>query len=159
MNANESNQAMNRRHFLRSATAMGASLALAPTAFSASQCTAKPDPINVALIGAGEQGRELMEATIRIPGVRFQAVCDIWPYNRKWLAGRLRAYRHGYNKYEDYREMLDKEKDLHAVIVASPDCWHADHTVAGLDAGLHVYCEKEMSNTLAGARRMVEAAR
>jgi predicted dehydrogenase len=55
--------------------------------------------------------------------------------------------------------MLDKEKDLHAVIVASPDCWHADHTVACLNAGLHVYCEKEMSNTLAGARRMVEAAR
>jgi predicted dehydrogenase len=159
MNASKSNQTMNRRRFLHSATAMGAGLALAPTVFSASPQTSEPDPINVALIGAGAQGRELMEATIRIPGVRFQAVCDIWPYNRKWLAGRLRAYRHGHNKYEDYREMLDKEKDLHAVIVASPDCWHADHTVACLDAGLHVYCEKEMSNTLAGARRMVEAAR
>ena len=159
MNAHESNQTMDRRHFLRSATAMSAGLALTPAVFGASKKNADPDPINVALIGAGEQGRELIEAAIRIPGVRFQAVCDIWPFNRKRAAGRLRAYRHGHNTYEDYREMLDKEKDLHAMIVATPDCWHADHTVACLDAGLHVYCEKEMSNTLAGARKMVEAAR
>ena len=71
----------------------------------------------------------------------------------------MRAYKQGGNAYEDYREMLDKEKGLHAVIVATPDCWHAEHTVACLKAGLHVYCEKEMSNTLAGARQMVEAAR
>jgi len=61
--------------------------------------------------------------------------------------------------YEDYREMLDKEKGLNAVIVATPDCWHAEHAIACLNAGLHVYCEKEMSNTLEGARKMVETAR
>ena len=51
--------------------------------------------------------------------------------------------------------MLDKEKELDAVIVATPDFWHAEHTIAGLKAGKHVYCEKEMSNTLEGARSMV----
>ena len=45
------------------------------------------------------------------------------------------------------------------MIVATPDCWHAEHAVACLNAGLHVYCEKEMSNTLEGARKMVETAR
>jgi predicted dehydrogenase len=55
--------------------------------------------------------------------------------------------------------MLDKEKDLDAVVIATPDNWHASHTVDCLRAGLHVYCEKEMSNTLEGARRMVLAAR
>ncbi len=55
--------------------------------------------------------------------------------------------------------MLDKEKNLDAVIIATPDFWHADHTVDCLKAGLHVYCEKEMSNTLEGARKMVQAAR
>jgi predicted dehydrogenase len=63
------------------------------------------------------------------------------------------------NGYEDYREMLDKEKELDAVIIATPDFWHAPHTVDCLEAGKHVYCEKEMSNTLEGARRMVAAAR
>ena len=55
--------------------------------------------------------------------------------------------------------MLDKEKDLQAVIIATPDFWHSEQTVACLKKGLHVYCEKEMSNTLEGARKMVLAAK
>jgi len=55
--------------------------------------------------------------------------------------------------------MLDKEKDLDAVIIATPDFWHSEHTVACLEAGLNVYCEKEMSNTLEGARKMLDAAK
>jgi len=158
MNANEVQQRLDRRQFLKSAAGAGAALAFGPAVFSRLYAADAKEAINVALIGAGEQGKTLMEAARRIPGVRFQAVCDIWPYNRKWVSGRLRAYRHGYTAYEDYREMLDKEKGLHAVIVATPDCWHAEHTVACLNAGLHVYCEKEMSNTLEGARKMVAAA-
>jgi predicted dehydrogenase len=159
MSTNSVQPRLDRRGFLKSAAGAGAALAFGPAVFSSLRAAESADTINVALIGAGEQGKVLMEATRRIPGVRFQAVCDIWPYNRKWVAGRLRAYKHGSNAYEDYREMLDKEKGLNAVIVATPDCWHADHTVACLNAGLHVYCEKEMSNTLDGARKMVEAAR
>jgi predicted dehydrogenase len=63
------------------------------------------------------------------------------------------------NAYEDYRQMITKEKGLDAVLIATPDFWHAPQTVDCLSAGLHVYCEKEMSNTLEGARRMVRAAR
>ncbi|UCD50312.1 MAG: Gfo/Idh/MocA family oxidoreductase [Phycisphaerales bacterium] len=159
MDTHESDRRMDRRRFLYSTTALGAGLTLAPAVLSAAKSTKKPETLNVALIGAGAQGKVLMEAAIRVPGVRFPAVCDIWPYNRKWVSGRLRAYRHPNNKYEDYREMLAQEKDLDAVIIASPDCFHAEHTIACLEAGLHVYCEKEMSNTLEGARRMVEAAR
>jgi predicted dehydrogenase len=55
--------------------------------------------------------------------------------------------------------MLSKEKGLDAVLIATPDFWHADQTVDSLQAGINVYCEKEMSNTLEGARRMVRAAR
>ncbi|MBM4024256.1 MAG: Gfo/Idh/MocA family oxidoreductase [Planctomycetes bacterium] len=159
MGASGVQQEWGRRELLKSAAGAGAALALGPAVFGPLRAAEGKEVINAALLGAGEQGKALMEATRRIPGVRFQAVCDIWPYNRGWAARRLRAYRHGFNAYEDYREMLDKEKGLHAVIVATPDCWHAEHTVACFHAGLHVYCEKEMSNTLEGARRMVEAAR
>jgi predicted dehydrogenase len=55
--------------------------------------------------------------------------------------------------------MLDKEQELDAVVIATPDFWHAEHATACLEAGLHVYCEKEMSNTLDGAGKMVRAAR
>jgi predicted dehydrogenase len=116
--------------------------------------------INVALLGAGAQGQVLTDAMIRIPGLRFRAVCDIWTeYNQRRVVNTLGRYKHQVNGYEDYREMLDKEKELDAVIIATPDFWHSQHTVDCLKAGKHVYCEKEMSNTLEGARNMVTAAR
>jgi predicted dehydrogenase len=123
---------------------------------------APPDlkEINVALIGAGAQGQVLLDAMLRIPGLRFRAVCDIWKeYNQKRAVNTLRKFKFPVNGYEDYREMLDKEKDVEAVVIATPDFWHAQHTVDCLKAGKHVYCEKEMSNTLEGARQMVLAAR
>jgi len=117
-------------------------------------------PINIALVGAGAQGQVLTDAMLRIPGLRFRAVCDIWEeYNQKRVVNSLKRFKHEPNGYVDYREMLDKEKELDAVIVATPDFWHAEHAIACLKAGKHVYCEKEMSNTLEGARKMVAAAR
>jgi predicted dehydrogenase len=61
--------------------------------------------------------------------------------------------------YENYEDLLAGEKDLQAVIVATPDFWHAPITNACLKAGLHVYCEKMMSNTIEAARSMVQTMR
>jgi predicted dehydrogenase len=116
--------------------------------------------INIALLGAGAQGQVLTESMLRIPGLRFRAVCDIWEeYNQKRVVNTLKKFKHDVNAYVDYREMLDKEKDLDAVVIATPDFWHSPHAVACLEAGKHVYCEKEMSNTLDGAKAMVDASR
>ena len=116
--------------------------------------------VNLALLGMGAQGQVLLDAMLRIPGLRFRAVCDIWTeYNQKRAVRLLGKYDYEVNGYEDYREMLEKEKELDAVVIATPDFWHAQHTIDCLKAGLHVYCEKEMSNTLEGARSMVLAAR
>ncbi len=120
----------------------------------------KLNDINVALLGAGDEGEVLLNSMLKIPGLRFRAICDIWTeYNQKRLVGRLKRYNFDVNGYEDYREMLEKEKELDAVVIATPDFWHARHAVDCLHAGKHVYCEKEMSNTLEGARSMVLAAR
>ena len=116
--------------------------------------------LNVALLGVGAQGTVLLNAMLGLPGLRFRAVCDIWTdYNQRRAVNLLKKYNFEVNGYEDYREMLDKEKDLDAVIIATPDFWHSKHTVDCLEAGLNVYCEKEMSNTLEGAKAMVLAAR
>jgi len=150
---------MDRRSFLRSTAAVGAGLAVTPMVFAQSS-SKKVDDLNVALIGAGAEGQVLMTACLKIPGIRFKAVCDIWKeYNQKRVVRYLKKFGHAVNAYEDYREMLDKEKDLDAAIVATPDFWHADHACACMEAGLHVYCEKEMSNTIEGARRIVETAK
>jgi predicted dehydrogenase len=152
---------LNRRSFLQSAAAAGAGLVMSREKISQA-VTGKKDDINVALLGAGAQGKILMTACMKMgrkSGIRFKAVCDIWDYNRNWVSKRLKAYRHKNNCYADYKEMLATEKDLDAVIIATPDFWHAEQTVACLEAGLDVYCEKEMSNSLEGAKKMVKAAK
>ena len=159
MNNQKAKKGIDRREFLRSTAAAGAGLAFSPLVLGQTGSN-KPDDINVALLGAGAQGQVLMNACLNIPGIRFKAVCDIWTaYNQRRASRILKAYKHENNAYVDYKEMLDKEKDLDAVIIATPDFWHSEHTVACLEAGLHVYCEKEMSNTLEGAKKMVEAAK
>jgi len=159
MNDDKSQTGINRRSFLQSTAAISAGLAFSPY-FSSRAAGGEPDDINVALLGAGAQGQVLMNACRNIPGVRFKAVCDIWAdYNLKRTSRILKAYKHDVNDYQDYQDMLANEKDLDAVIVATPDFWHSPHACASLEAGLNVYCEKEMSNTIEGAKKMVEAAR
>ena len=163
MSDSKGKETIDRRDFLRSTAVVGAGLALSQPLFAAESKPKKPDDINVALLGAGAQGQVLMNATLKIgpnSGIRFKAVCDIWTKNSQRRASRqLKSYGHPNNPYVDYREMLDKEKDLDAVIVATPDFWHAEHAIECMKAGLHVYCEKEMSNTLENARKMVETAK
>ena len=154
---------IDRRKFLRYSAATGAALLLARTRGEATgerQQPSSSDELKVALIGTGAQGQVLMNACLKIPGVRFGAVCDIWEaYNLRRAQRMLDKFGHKVNAYQDYRQMLAQQKGLDAVLIATPDFCHAQQTVDCLAAGLHVYCEKEMSNTLEGARRMVYAAR
>lgn len=151
---------MNRREFLGTAAAAGAGLMMTMPGWA--QEVARPNKANelrIAIIGPGSQGRNLLTQILNIPDVRFAAVCDIWPYHQRYAKNILKKYDMPVNVYADYREMLAGEKDLDAVIIATPDWVHAEQAIACMEAGLHVYCEKEMSNTLEGCRQMVAAAR
>ena len=159
---------LDRRAFLERAAAAGAGLLLAREALGQrgeaaeeqQPKKASSDELQIALVGAGAQGQVLMNSCLKIPGVRFRAVCDIWEaYNLKRAQRMLEKFGHQAAAYRDMHQMLAREKGLDAVIIATPDFWHSPQTVDCLHAGLHVYCEKEMSNTLEGARKMVRAAR
>ena len=150
--------AMTRRRFLTGAAAAGVAAAIVPRA-AGRKGPSKRDDIHLGIIGAGDHGRHLIFHCMKTPGVRFRAVCDIWSFSRRYASGLLRKYKQPVNVYDDYREMLAKQKDLDAVLIATPDGFHAEQTVACLEAGLHVYCEKEMAITVADCRRMVLAAR
>jgi predicted dehydrogenase len=148
---------LTRRDFLSTGLKLGAAVLVAP--YVARAQTAGRDTLNVALIGCGEQGRVLLNAALKIPDIRFKAVCDIWPYNRTYGERLLKKFGHDVQPFEDYREMLSAVPELDAVLVATPDFMHAEHTNACLRAGRHVYCEKLMANTVANARSMVLTAR
>ncbi len=141
-----------RRSFLHTTSQEGATVAISP----------KKDAINVAVLGTGDQGGRLIDACLRMgrsSGIRFVAICDILPYGREHWAKVLKAYKHDVNTYEDYAEMLDNQADLDAVIVATPNFCHADHTIAALEKGLHVYCENVMADSIDKAGKMVLAER
>lgn len=148
---------LSRRDFLTTGLKLGAAVLVAP--YVARGAPGGQDALNVALIGCGEQGRVLLNAALKIPDIRFRAVCDIWPYNRTYGERLLKKFGHDVRPYEDYREMLAAGADFDAVIVATPDFMHAEHTNACLRAGKHVYCEKLMANTVENARSMVLTAR
>lgn len=145
---------MKRRDVLKTGLFAATGLAL-PAASVVTQAAEGPRELKVALVGVGTQGRELIRASLLDQKVRFVAVCDIWEYARRYGQYYFKSYGHEANAYADYRELLDKEQQLDAVLIASPDCVHAEQAVACLKAGLHVYCETPMSHILEGARSMV----
>ncbi|MBC7349887.1 MAG: Gfo/Idh/MocA family oxidoreductase [Candidatus Aminicenantes bacterium] len=163
----KSGPGLSRRDFLKTTAAAGLTVAtgklfgtpLIIIDEGQGQALMPSEELRVALIGAGEQGRILLDCCLRIPGIKIAAICDIWEYSRTYASGYVRKYGQTPNIYEDYRQMLNSEKDLDAVIVATPDWVHAEQTNACLNHGLHVYCEKEMSNSLEKAHSMVETAR
>ncbi len=159
---------LSRRDFLLASAATGAGAALGGAAFAQPaeqpaaevELPAKSDDLNIAMIGLGAQGQVLLESITNIPSIRIKAICDIWEYSRQVVAGRLKKYGVEVATYIDYQDMLEKEAgQLDAVVIATPDWMHAEHAIACMRAGLHVYCEKEMSNDLWKARQMALTAR
>ena len=149
---------LSRRGFLKATGVVGAGLVLAPTILGEEAKNASKT-LNVAFIGVGTQGRVLLTNALKVPNLRFVGITDVWPYHQGYAVRLLKKYNHAANGYVDYQEMLDKEKELDAVFVATPDWKHAEHAIACLKAGKHVYCEKEMSNSLELAKQMVVTAR
>ncbi|MBZ0258626.1 Gfo/Idh/MocA family oxidoreductase [bacterium] len=145
---------LDRRKFIHSA---GAVSALALSNRSLAQAN---DKVNLAVFGVGTQGQELINSCMKIPGVRIQAICDIWEtYNLNKTSRILQGFNQEHTAYANYKDLLEKESGLDAAIIATPDFCHAEQTVACLNAGLHVYCESMMSNTIDGARSMAKAAK
>ncbi len=150
----------NRRDFLKTTGTAAGGLILSSGMLKASQ----GDPgkkLKIAMVGIGAEGEVLLNSLLKLPNIEFAAVCDIWPARKTYAFRRIfKELKQKAKMYEDYKELIaNHAKELDAVFIATPDFWHSPQTVDFLDAGVNVYCEKMMSNTLEGAKNMVRAAR
>jgi predicted dehydrogenase len=138
---------------------------------------APSDKVNVAMIGVGGQGRSNMRSLLQEADCQVIAIadpCEEWdlrPFYYGGKAGRgpikaeleeaYRAKTPGYQcaVYEDFRVMLEKEKAIDAVLIATPDHLHAYVSILAMKAGKHVYCEKPLTHDIGEARTVARVAK
>jgi predicted dehydrogenase len=111
------------------------------------------DQVQVALIGAGNMGVADATTCITVPGVKLVAVCDLYDGR---LADAKKRWGNDIFTTRDYREILERP-DIDAVIIGTPDFWHKNISVAAMDKGKHVYCEKPMVHDITEAPEVVAA--
>ncbi len=142
-----------RRKFLRDTAFIAASIQVVPARVLGRGGEPAPsERLNIAGIGVGGQGSHDIG---QFPRDNIVALCDVdWRH----AAGTFKRFPNA-RRFKDFRRMLDEVKDIDAVVVATPDHMHAFASVAALERGKHVYCEKPLTHSVWEARRVAEVAR
>jgi len=156
---------LSRREFVRKAAgitaagaAVGATLTVKSYAAATRRTLSANDKINVGCIGIGGRGSGLLGQALDLSekggGIQVVAVCDVYQKRLNRAAQRAK----GAKACMDFEEILDRP-DIDAVIIATPDHWHAPIAIAAMKKGKDVYCEKPMTHTVEEAREMCRVAK
>lgn len=167
-----------RREFIAKSAAAAAAFTIVPRhVLGGSRFVAPSDKVNVALIGAGGQGRTNARALFEEPNCQIIALADpaeewdlsAWYFKGKSGRGPVKAEieqryalqtpNHRCATYEDFRVMLEKEKAIDAVLIATPDHLHAYVSIIAMKLGKHVYCEKPLTHNIREARLVARVAK
>ena len=144
-----------RRSFLQRSAAAAATFSIVPGYVLGTRGQTPPSgKLNIAAIGIGGMGRNNIQKCAATENI--VALCDVDAGER---AGKIFALYPQAAKYRDYREMLDKQKDIDAIILATPDHTHAVIGLAAIRAGKHVYIQKPLAHSVQETRILTEAAR
>jgi predicted dehydrogenase len=144
-----------RRKFLRASAAAGLVGLSRPALGFSTEKKVAPSPserLNVAVVGVSNQGAYNL-GQVAAAATNIVALCDVYEDR----AARARAQFPRATFYTDWRRLLD-QKDIEAVVVATPDHTHAPITLSALKAGKHAYCEKPLTHTVHEARLVAETA-
>lgn len=164
--ATRKDENLNRRDFMKASLGCVAGSAGLSSPLFANQTRKSPnDRITVALIGVGKMGGGHLGGLISQADLQIIGVCDAWRDRTEAACARVesryaedagRATYSGCKPYHDFRELLSRD-DLDAVMIATPDHWHAIMAIEAAKAGKDVYCEKPMTLTVREARAIVNA--
>lgn len=156
---------MKRRIFLRSSLASAAIFTIVPRHVLGKGFTAPSDKVLLGVIGTGKQSHGLTGQFIKLDGCQVVAAADVYKgkldrfvneVNEKYAKKTGKSSYKAVKAFDDYRELLG---EVDAVIIVTPDHWHAIPAIEAMEAGKDVYCEKPLSHTVEEGRAMVEAAR
>jgi len=143
---------VSRRHFITTAVSAGLYGIIPRQGRAQLHRQSAADKLNIAGIGIGGMGSTNLR---NLENENIVALCDVDPsYAAKTAARYPKAAF-----YKDYRILLEKQKDLDAVVIATPDHTHAVIALAAMEAGKHVYCQKPLTHDIREARRLAAAAR
>ncbi|HEY5911596.1 MAG TPA: Gfo/Idh/MocA family oxidoreductase [Verrucomicrobiae bacterium] len=145
------NTPLNRRSFLRQSALAGAGFLVARVSFAGSRTLSPNEKLNIGIIGVAHQGNYDLS---NVATENIVALCDV---DDSYLAAAAKRFS-GAKTYNDFRRLLD-QKDIDAVVIATPDHTHAVATVAALRSGRHVYCEKPLTRTISECRVVMDTAR
>ena len=126
------------------------------TALASTRVFGANDTLRIGVIGAGHRMRGLLDAADKAGPYQIVAVSDVYGPNREAIVERSKGLA---TAHLDYREVLDKAKDIDAVIIASPDHWHVKMAVDALAAGKDVYLEKPVTHTIEEGATLTRAVR
>jgi predicted dehydrogenase len=140
---------LSRRGFARTAVLAGVG-----TALSAGRVRGANERVRVGFIGVGNRGDQVLDGFLKHKDCEVVAVCDLY---QPYLDAAAKKIGTSPKQSGDYRTLLD-DKSVDAVVVATPDHWHALQTIHAFQAGKDVYVEKPLSLAVAEGRAMVEAA-
>ena len=157
---------VSRRKFLGSVAALSAFSIVPRSVLGGKGYIAPNDKINFGIIGTGKQSIGLMRNFISTGEAQFVAACDVYRSKLDSFIDQIKKFHEEKEisggaecvPYSDFRGLLDR-KDVDAVIIASPDHWHAVLAVKAAEAGKDIYCEKPLSLTVKEGRAMVNATR
>ncbi|MBN1126535.1 MAG: Gfo/Idh/MocA family oxidoreductase [Sedimentisphaerales bacterium] len=146
---------ISRRRFLGTAGVSAAVFTVVPRHVLGGPGRQAPsDTLNVAGIGIGGMGFNDIR-TVAGLGENIVALCDV---DQRHAAKAFNEFPKA-RKWQDYRKMLEEQKDIDAVTIATPDHLHAPITMAAIKAGKHVYCQKPLTHTVYEARQIARAAK
>ena len=154
-----------RRSFIKTALAASAAPLILPSRVWSAE-TKPNDRINIGVIGVGKQAHSHLPGFLGKNEVQMVAVCDVDTNRRndgkriieEGYAKQTGTNYKGCDTYNDFRELLGR-KDIDAVVIVTPDHWHAPIAIAAANAGKDIYCEKPLTETIHEAKALVAAVR
>ena len=155
-----------RRKFIKSVALAASAFTIVPRHVLGKGHVPPSDKINIGFIGLGRQSRGLASRFVELTDAQIVAGSDVWTTKMEWFRQHVSSVYAGHRDatgydgvatYLEYEELLDRD-DIDAVVIATPDHWHALQAVAAMRAGKDVFCEKPLTHTVGEGIRMVRAA-